>query len=193
MGQVAFFGLITAWEQPALAAVRLKVSGGRITEAEHLFTRSLREIALPNLQSPRPGLLEDVPPEERTSRATMLRAVNAYFDAIERDDGGLAPFAPECARRENGVQTTSNPPSGESGSSSAPPVPGPIGQVLERVSMLGCAAHIDSQILSHITRVHPRRMAVVDEQKGLVVAFTTFEQRGDKRHIELKGIEGAVR
>jgi hypothetical protein len=189
-GQIGFYGLLKAWGTPALVAIRLKVVGTKITEIEHIIVRQLRPGAMPNLITPRPGLLEDVAPRERNSREAMTHIAQSYFDAIEQDKGGLAPFADECERHENGLQTTTN--------KVAPALPagaGPdsLAAMVGKISMLGCKAGIDSGVLSYITRVEPRRILVVDEQKGLVFAFPMFVHRGDKQYIEIKGVPGVDR
>ena len=187
-GQVAMFGSMQAWSNPALVAIRLKLDAGVISEVEHLVTRQLRPESLPNLQTPRPGLLDDVPPAERGKRDDLLQIANAYFDAVEQDKGSVATFAPECARRENGIQTTSNAPD-----ASAPPAAGPVADAIQKVGQLGCAANIDSQILSYITRIQSRRALVVDEDKGLVFSFPMFVTKGDVSYIDIQGVPGVRR
>jgi hypothetical protein len=189
-GQVGFYGLLKAWGTPALVAIRIKIEGGKITEAEHIVARQLRQAAMANLIMPRPGLLEDVPPKERNSREAMAHIANAYFDAIEQDKGELAPFDDTCERHENGLQTTTN--------KTAPPLPpgtepGSLAEAFSKIAMLGCKAGIDSQVLSYITRIQPRRPLVVDEQKGLVFAFPMFIHRGDLQYIDIKGVPGVDR
>ena len=189
-GQIGFYGLLKAWGTPALVTIRLKVENSKITEAEHIVVRQLRPAAMPNLITPRAGLIEDVAPRERNSREAMTHIALSYFDAIEQDKGGLAPFADECERHENGLQTTTNkaPPPLPPGSG-----PGSLAEAVGKISMLGCKAGIDSGVLSYITRVEPRRILVVDEQKGLVFAFPMFVHRGDKQYIEIKGVPGVDR
>jgi hypothetical protein len=58
------------------------------------------------------------------------------------------------------------------------------------IGTLDCTAQIDSQVLSFITRLWPRRLAVVDEQKGLVFAFPMFNHRGGVRTITIQGVPG---
>jgi hypothetical protein len=60
--EVGFIGVITENDKPVELAVRLKIRDGKITEAEHLIARDLRPTSLPNLVTPRPGLLATVPP-----------------------------------------------------------------------------------------------------------------------------------
>jgi hypothetical protein len=189
-GQAGFYGLMKAWGTPALVAIRLKVVGGKIVEAEHIIARPLRAAAMTNLVTPRPGLIEDVAPRERNSREAMTHIALSYFDAVEKDKGELAPFADECERHENGVQTTTNKtqPALPTGA-----VPGSLAEALGKISMLGCKANIDSGVLSYITRVEPRRPLIVDEQKGLVFAFPMFVHRGDKPFIEIQGVPGVDR
>ena len=189
-GQVGFFGLLKAWGTPVLVAIRLKIQGDKIIEAEHIVARQIRPAAVTNLITPRAGLIEDVAPRERNSREAMNHIVLSYFDAVEQDKGALAPFADECERHENGIQTTTNkaPPALPPGSG-----PGSLADAVGKISMLGCKAGIDSGVLSYITRVEPRRPLIVDEQKGLVFAFPMFIHRGDKSSIEIKGVQGVDR
>src|SRR6185312_15667094 len=90
--------------------LRLKIRNGKITEMEHLIARNLRETSLANLKTPRPGLLATVPPTQRVPRDQMLKIGASYYDAIVKSDGDAAPFADDCVRRENGMQTTGNAP-----------------------------------------------------------------------------------
>ena len=55
---------------------------------------------------------------------------------------------------------------------------------------LTCTAQVDSGILSFITRLWPRRLGLVDEQKGLVFAFPMFQHRGAVHDIKIKGVPG---
>ena len=55
-----------------LLGIRLALRRGKISEAEHHAVRENLAHAMPNLQKPRPGLIEDVAPEDRTPRAQML-------------------------------------------------------------------------------------------------------------------------
>jgi len=111
--QVASLAMMKEYEgDNALAAIRLKVANGGITEAEHLVIRGddLDAINLANLKKPRPGLLEDVPPAEQMSREELIRIGLTYYDALTGEDGTLSPFAVECARHENGMITAGSRP-----------------------------------------------------------------------------------
>lgn len=158
---------------------------GEITEVEHVLARNLRPGRMQNLITPHTALLADVPPQERMSREDMLNAANSYFEAIEHGHGELAPFAEDCERHENGGQTTHN----------ATPVPWPVplGSAADEDAMavlgaLTCTAQLSSGIMSFVTRLWPRRLAIVDEQKGLVFAFPMFQHRGAVHDIQ--GVPG---
>jgi hypothetical protein len=187
--QVGFLGVMKERGQPVILALRLKVINGRITQIEHVVARNIRgEPALANLVTPRPAFLADVPADERTSREDMLNAADNYFEAIEHADGSRAPFADDCERHENGGQTTHN----------AKPVPWPVplgskalDDAMAYMGTLTCKQQFDTHIMDFITRLWPRRLEVVDEQKGLVLAFPMFNQEANPEgKIHLKNVPG---
>lgn len=186
--QVGFLGVMKERGQPLILALRLKVINGRITEVEHVIARNIRGAALDNLVTPRAAFLTDVPAAERTPRWEMINAADNYFEAIERSDGSIAPFADDCERHENGGQTTHN----------ARPVPWPVplgskaaDDAMAYIGTLSCRDQFNTHIMDFITRLWPRRIAVVDEQKGLVFAFPMFNQEANAEgRIHLKNVPG---
>ena len=186
-GQIGAFAMIKQWDKPALLAVRLKVVKGKIAEAEHVIATDFFPGGADNLATPRQTFLDDVPKAERTPRAAMLAAANAYFNAIEQDDGDLAPFADDCVRHENGGQTTTN----------AKPLPPPPGfgspetaEAVGRLAMLGCRDQLNTHMMQYITMIRPRHLLVIDEQKGLVMGFPRFVHRGAVREMKIVGLQG---
>ncbi len=182
-GEVAEQARLKINGQDSLVAVRLKVDRDQIEEIEHIYTRGVDKTALPLLQTPRPGFTEDVPPSERTPRDVMIWAANSYFDALEGDDGKIGAFADDCVRHENGYQTVNNPPPGGRMMPS-PMLPNPNtaqGQYQLKMSMMTCSQQISTKILSFITKIRPRRVLVVDEQKGVVATFPLFVEDGIRR------------
>ncbi|MGO9094342.1 MAG: hypothetical protein ACLQGV_03895 [Bryobacteraceae bacterium] len=180
-GQAGFFGVVQEFDKPVLLALRLKVEDGKIREIEHVVARYLGPLGAAGLVTPRPGLVQPVPPAERVSRQRMLSIADSYFDSIERTNSRLAPFAPDCERHENGVQTTTNktPHPGADPASAA-------------IDALNCGDQIDTRNLSYITRIRPRRLLIVDEEYGLVFAFPMFVHRGDVRSIRIVGVPGVT-
>jgi hypothetical protein len=117
----------------------------------------------------------------------MINAADSYFEAIEQGKGSVAPFAEECVRHENGGQTTNN----------KTPVPWPVNmptpeanRAMALIGTLTCTKQFDSQVLGFITRLWPRRLTIVDEQKGLVFSFPMFQPRGGVRSIKIQGVPG---
>ena len=186
--QVVFDGVMKERGRPIQIAVRLKLVNGRITEIEHVINRSISAGAAPNTITPRAALVTDVPAAERTPRDMMINAADDYFEAIEHNDGSRAPFAPDCDRRENGSKTTNN----------HPPVawPVPLGSPeadrgMALMGSMGCAEQLNTGVMAFITRLWPRRIAVVDEERGLVVAFPMFNQRANPEgKVHLRNVPG---
>jgi hypothetical protein len=183
-GQVALQARLKIEGQHALVAVRLKVDRGKIQEIEHLyvrnsaFDRAIDDAALPLLTTPLPLLTADVPKDQRTSRDMLYRAANSYFDALEGDNGKIGAFANDCVRHENGYQTVNNPPPG----GRMMPAPFiPTDPEMLKFSMLTCAQQIDSKTFAYMKHIRPRRVLVIDEQKGLVATFPLFIHDGTSR------------
>ena len=57
MERVGFLGVMMEGGKPIQLGLRLKLIDGKISEAEHLIARDLRDTSLTNLKTPRPGLL----------------------------------------------------------------------------------------------------------------------------------------
>jgi len=65
-----------------------------------------------------------------------------------------------------------------------------VGASMAIIGTLTCTAQVDSGILTFITRLWPRRLGLVDEEKGLVYAFPMFQHRGAVHDIQIKGAPG---
>jgi hypothetical protein len=172
--QIGFIGVMQEGGKPVELGLRLKVRKHQIVEAEHLIARNLRETSLPNLQTPRAGLLAEVPPAERSSREQLLKIGASYYDALVNSDGSAAPFADDCLRRENGMQTTGNPP---------PDKPG-------RATMgaMGCAAQLNTRVMSYIKRIEPRRVEIADVETGLVFGLSQFRHPMEEKTLKIVGV-----
>jgi hypothetical protein len=117
-----------------------------------------------NLQTPRPALLETLTAAQRRPRADLVKISNLYFDAIEQSSGTVAPFDDNCNRLENGMRTA------------GPPLPGATqtkGGNTQR-----CADGMNSGVFQVITAIQPRRVLVVDEEKGLTFGVYMFQHKG---------------
>jgi hypothetical protein len=126
--------------------------------------------ALDNLKKPRPGLVGDVSPADRTPRWLILKAGRAYYVALTGEDGKLAPFAPECERHENGAVTAGGkmaPPKSKPGAKVDPE----FEKMMKEMQAMGpvantCEAQISTGAFSCITEILNRRVLIADEQKG---------------------------
>lgn len=154
--------------KPAQVGFRLKLVNGKIVEAEQMVVMP-REASLANLQRPRPAILMDVPYEYRDSRGRLIHIAKSYYDALDNNNGSLAPFAPDCERHENGMRTApSGGVAGVGGIPGAPPPPPSL------VGMQTCASQINSGVFQYITVIGDRRVEVADEQTGLAIGFSHF-------------------
>jgi hypothetical protein len=160
--------MIQSDNKPAQVGFRLKVVNGKIAEAEHIIAIP-REQVMGNLQKVRPGILMDVPYEYRDSRGRLLHIAKSYYDALDLNNGSLAPFAPDCERRENGIRTAPNGGAvGGGGMPGAPPRPPSL------TGMQDCKSQLDSQAMAYISTIDDRRVEVADEQTGLALGFSHF-------------------
>ena len=111
LGTVGIFTAIRQREVAGFLAIRLKVEGGRITEAEQII--STRR----NLSSPPtpigevddyvhdPVIGEAVSANEQAGRDALAAHANGYFDTLQRNNGEIRGtcFHDAATRRENGL------------------------------------------------------------------------------------------
>ena len=112
-GNAAWFGSVKENGAPAIYAVRIHVSDGKIDEIESVVHRKT-SLPAPFGDVTRmvhdPELGQVLPPEQRRSRERMLSIADAYFDTVQVNDGQVfAPFSEDCGRLENGISTTAPP------------------------------------------------------------------------------------
>ncbi len=175
--QVGFLGVMKENDKPVELALRLKIRNGQIVEAEHLIARNLMARSLANLQTPRPGLLALVPPAERTPRDQMLKIGVSYYEALTTANGDAAPFADDCIRHENGMQTNGNPP---------PAAP----DGMASTGALGCRAQIYTHTFDYIKRIEPRRVEIADVDYGLVFGLSQFRHPMTEKKLKIFNVPG---
>jgi hypothetical protein len=61
---------------------------------------------------------------------------------------------------------------------------------MAKIGALGCHDSMNTHGLSYITKIRPRRLIVIDEEKGLVFGFPMFVHRGNVRQIKIVGVPG---
>jgi len=164
-GQAAVLTALKEYDGVAQMAVRLRVVNRQITEIETLVARvgDQRWFAPANLEHLSDVFAQPVPKAERHSRAELVAAATAYFNAIQTEgtpEFVQAPFAPGLKRFENGLQTTNvtaNP-------------------LLERHTWSPDLQLERAQYKG--TNVMDRRYPVVDVEHGSVLAIATFRRDG---------------
>lgn len=163
-GHVGYFGTVREHIEESAFTLRLQVDAdGRIQEAESIVVRQSDSGI--KFENPRywdkPILNANA--ESPVSRNEMVRLSNGYFDTLQRNDGTIhTRFHPDCNRVENGVQTTRNP-------DFAKIVP---------VSALGCEEQFRMGNYRYDDRLRARRFPMVDEERGLVLAFGFIDHSG---------------
>lgn len=180
--QIGFMGVMQDKNKPVLLGARLKLVNGKITEIDHMVS-PLNGPLPAGLMKPRPGLVTKLAGSDRTSRAQMLKAANGYYEAIEQSDGNAAPFADECQRRENGITSANNqdaPPA------NAPQAPGSMAAY----GRMKCGEQLSTGIMGYITKINQRRLFAVDEEMGLVMAYSMFNHDGEPDPLKIKGVPG---
>lgn len=177
--QVGLLAVMQEDGTPIQLGLRLKLEAGKITEAEHVVVHRLNVANLANLQTPRLPLVSSVPEPYRDSRGRLLYIGASYYDALDLNNGSLAPFADDCVRFENGGQSARKPvPTGPSEDSFAP------------FGALGCARQIDTQVMAYITTIDNRRVWIADEENGLVFGLSHFHHAMDKTEWPTYGVPG---
>jgi hypothetical protein len=174
MGNVVWIGIVQENDRAVMTAARLKVVGRRITEIETLVGRSPLTAAA-TVAAPRPDFASLVPSPERSSREELIAIANSNWDAMERGDGHLAPYAVDCERYDNGEQTTK-------GKSPAKGAADSEGSLEDR----SCFGQMNSGRFNNGNRVYPRRIWAVDREYGLVVGLFTPNVPGNVREIKLR-------
>jgi hypothetical protein len=177
--QVGFIGVMQSDGKPIMLGLRLKRVNGKIGEAEHLVVSNLREASLAtHLQKPRAPLTTPVPEPYRDSRSRLIYIAERYYDALDLNNGSLAPFADDCVRFENGVQSTRNP------------VPADPFKGTGLFGAFGCAKQLDTQFFEYITAIDNRRVWIADEETGLAFGLSHFRHAMDRRTFPVFGVPG---
>jgi len=184
-GQIGGIVMVKSEGKPTELAFRLKVQNGQITEAEHLMATITAESQLANLTAPRPGLLSPVPPSDRLPREVLLLFAHGYYDALEQSDGHAVPFADDCVRRENGMQTAGPRPAGAAATpGQGGGLPGATGPAQL------CGPQLDTRTMSYIDSLDLRRVMIADPEHGLVFGLSMFRHAMTNKTITIINPDG---
>jgi hypothetical protein len=181
VGSVGYMGVLEDQGNPIQVGVRLKLENGLITEIEHMVWR-LNGPLPEGLKAPRPALIEPLPDSEKVSREQMVKSAMAYYDAIEQNDGTVAPFADECQRHEGGIASANN-------KAPLPKDAEAIGSIAQ-FGRMKCGEQLSTGVMAYISDINQRRVAAVDEEMGLVMIFSIFNHDGEPNPLPIKNVPG---
>jgi hypothetical protein len=170
-GQVGYFGTVHEHLEESAYTVRLKVDAqGKVSEVETVVVRQSDSGI--KFENPRywdkPILNANA--LKPSSRIEMVKLSDGYFSTLQLNDGTIhTKFHPDCNRVENGVQTTRNP-------EFAKIVP---------VAALGCEEQFRMGNYRYDDRLRGRRFPLIDEERGLVLAFGFIDHSGKLAEYQL--------
>jgi len=177
-GAAAFMGAIQESGRTALITLRLQVEGRKISQIEVVIARTsgaggggFGGGSYSDVKT-LPVFDEVLPPAQRRPREQLIATANSYFEGLEQATGRVTPFEPGCQRRENGSITANNP------------------DAKNAMSKLSCGAQFDTGFSPFITEVRGRRFPLVDEERGLVLAFLSFDHSGKIKSV--KRTDGSI-
>ena len=166
-------------EQPVLVAIRLKIENGKITEAEHLLA-GISPNNMSTLQTPRSGLVTEIPEGQRIGHDELVKIGASYYDALDDNDGTLMPFAPDCERHENGMITAG-------ANAGAGPNNAGTGNIAR-----DCAGQLSSKVMTYISRIENRRLFAADPVTGLAMGLSHFRHAMDTGPYEVINTDGST-
>jgi hypothetical protein len=166
--QVLAYAALMEGETPCLAAFRARAGDDGCSELEVLVSRKGQSsIFAPERLTQLDPLYEElVPSPQRSDRAALQAAADAYFNGIEQDNAALVPFDESCRRFENGALTTNNP---------------------EFLRGMTCRAQFEHKLFAYIESVRDRRYPVADLERGLIGACVFLDVPGTVTHFEFRG------
>jgi hypothetical protein len=189
--QIGFFAAVAEGDAGDLLAGRLKIAEGKITEIETIVVRpsTMGAFLSTDQAEIQAGFKEMVPQAQRKPRAELIRIANSYFDGLVQGTGEIVPFAENCRRFENGMQTAGERPPPAPNAVTGPSMPPMRATNGKEFKMpTDAKAQFNTRFFTYITRIAPRRFEVVDEGCGVVLAFAMFHHRGDVREVDVPGV-----
>jgi len=169
-GEIMFMGVIPENGKPAIVATRLKVELKRITEVETEVARN-QDVYFnhPEKLTNRPVVSEIVPSAQRISRENMIAVANAYYSAIEKDDGSKPfPVSSDVVRIMNGDQDCPKPRRGGAAN-----------------EILNCDQETRFGIYKEDTLIRDRQCKLADVERGLLFCYVYFDHAATLRSWKL--------
>ena len=186
--QVGGIVMMQSEGKPMQTGFRLKVVNGKVTEAEHVLAAP-RETSMGNLTKVRPAIPMEIPYEYADSRGRLIHIAKSYYDALDNNNGYLAPFAADCERHENGMRTapSGGPSLGGAGIPGQPPRPPSL------QGMQSCTSQLQSNTFEYIERLDNRRVDIADEVTGLALGLSHFRHHQVKKEFDVYNDPGRAK
>jgi hypothetical protein len=157
--------IITENDKPMLYGVRLKIDKEKISEIEAIVVRGAQVLDVPAILATKDQDWDGIlPPEQRSSRLAMMAAADDYFELFVKAKPKVSelPYSKPCDRWENGTQTTK-------------------GGTNQGVTMP--AHNCSPKGFADMANTHTPRRFLVDEETGVVVAYTLFDNKWPDFHM----------
>lgn len=186
-----WFGSLNESGLFALAALRIYVKEGLITEIEVLIARPEKPGKMDELREATftmftPPLLVDLDPAgfdkipeplsvstTEASSHNIANTISLYTQAIQQRDALLAPVADTCTKRENGVPTKS-----ETDCIKVQTSEGEHGFFADSIKQ-----EINKGLLSRLTYFRDHRVWMVDSHQGLALDIITLDNQAASKEI----------
>ncbi|MFX1456152.1 MAG: hypothetical protein ACFFDB_12325 [Promethearchaeota archaeon] len=156
--QAGFWGVLEEKNSDkVLFVLRLKIIDNLISEIETLLLRKgCHPLFSPDTVRNNPLWDVPIPESDRLTRENLIHIADKYFEGIEKTDGSIVMFHPDCQRKENGMRTTNNP------------------------ELLTFSTQAGLYRMDYIEKVRERRYPIVDIDRGLVWGIVVFDIPGTK-------------
>ena len=190
-GTAGCFTTIDEGSARSILALRIQFAQGAVSEIEAVIVRpglmgSVAAYAdgpdrLDKAGAPDPAWATAIPSNERLSRAGLQRIADAYFSAIEGNDGkGDYPFADDCVRMEHGYRTSGEPDARDAGMQRDPDTP-----YAPDLKAMGVREQFETGFFRFVTNIRDRRFVAIDPELGVVFAMAFFDHSGTVRDYAL--------
>ena len=180
---------------PGQLTLRLRETGGRVTEIEALIVRQeipllgkllgtttlfappqIADFDATRFEKTAETLASEVPTAERSTAAALARIAEDYVHALYGQPKPIE-FAEHCSARINGVDSVND--------KALKPLDAKSGFHPFAAS---CQGQIDAGFFSQAGRLHESRVLVADASRGTVVIASTIDHAGAADSIEVKSV-----
>ena len=170
-----WLGMMEKNGEPVMVALRLRFEDGEITEAEHLVA-PITQVKRTRVQKQREAFTAAIGQGRQLDHERLIAIGASYFDALDKSDGTIAPFASDCERYENGLLKAG------AGDVEQGPAAYPH----------DCEGQVSSNLFDYIDSIDNRRIFAADPVTGLVMGFSQFRHSMQFKPYQVKALDGSL-